>query len=129
MLYCNPAIYLDKSEIHGWGVFTREPINDGDLIQEAPYLLFADDICNDRSTSILKRYVYAHNNNLAHGLGFSCLYNHSQENRNVGWSFDIPERVIIHRAIRDIEAGEELLINYGYEPQLTEAIGSRMRER
>jgi len=41
------------------------------------------------------------------------MFNHSSSEQNVYWERDLQGRCVIYRALRDIEAGEELCINYG----------------
>ena len=37
MIY-NPKIFLDKSPVHGWGVFAKEDIESGEVFEECPIL-------------------------------------------------------------------------------------------
>lgn len=41
------------------------------------------------------------------------MFNHSSLDQNVYWERDLEGRCITYRALRDIEAGEELCISYG----------------
>jgi hypothetical protein len=34
----NSKIYIDKSPVHGWGVFAKQDIKSGELIEECPVL-------------------------------------------------------------------------------------------
>ena len=34
----NPKVYADKSPIHGWGVFAKEDIIEGEVFEECPIL-------------------------------------------------------------------------------------------
>ena len=45
------------------------------------------------------------------------MFNHSSHRQNVGWKRNLDPQVVIYTALRDIPAGEELLISYG--PHLT----------
>ena len=45
-------------------------------------------------------------------MGYAGLYNHSFES-NVDYQIDKVSELIRHYAIKDIEAGEELYLNYG----------------
>lgn len=47
------------------------------------------------------------------------MFNHSTLHQNVGWTRDLDCQVVIYRALRDIEAGEELCISYGAPGTLT----------
>lgn len=41
------------------------------------------------------------------------MFNHSTQDQNVGWTRDLEREVIVYRALRDVEEGEELCISYG----------------
>ena len=45
------------------------------------------------------------------------MFNHGVRRQNVGWTRDLQRQVVVYKALRDIEPGQELLISYG--PQLT----------
>ena len=116
-LYTNPDIYVATSDTHGWGVFTRKPLSQYDLIQEAPFVTFP--ACECEGADILYRYFHGtdviegHMHDTIIGFGFASLYNHSQANENVAYIVDVPNRCMRHYALCDIEAGEELFLNYG----------------
>ncbi|GAM87292.1 hypothetical protein ANO11243_053140 [Dothideomycetidae sp. 11243] len=46
-------------------------------------------------------------------LGLGSMFNHSTMFQNVGWTRDTKHLIITYRALRDIQAGEELCISYG----------------
>lgn len=46
-------------------------------------------------------------------LGIGSIFNHSTRRQNVSWQRDLQAEVIVYRTLRDVEAGEELCINYG----------------
>jgi len=50
-------------------------------------------------------------------LGLGNMFNHSFQRQNVGWKRDLDAQVVVYTALKDIEAGQELLISYG--PHLT----------
>lgn len=41
------------------------------------------------------------------------MFNHSRHAQNVSWTRDIERLTVVYRALRNIEAGEELCISYG----------------
>lgn len=116
-LYCNPAIFVAKSEIHRWGVFTDEDIKAFDVIQEAPYCTFpAKEL---KKSDIVVRYSYSsdgvsdHVDECVIGFGFAPLYNHDPENFNCAYELDVVNEVMRHYALCDIPAGSELTLDYG----------------
>ncbi|KAF2765713.1 SET domain-containing protein [Teratosphaeria nubilosa] len=52
-------------------------------------------------------------------FGLGSMFNHSKLHQNVGWTRDLQNDMVIYRALRDIEAGEELSISYGTSDHLT----------
>ena len=43
VLYKNTSIEPRKSDVHGWGVFTKEKISKGEIIEECHCLYMTDD--------------------------------------------------------------------------------------
>ena len=41
------------------------------------------------------------------------MFNHSSQHQNVGWKRDLEREVVVYRALRAIDEGEELRISYG----------------
>ena len=41
------------------------------------------------------------------------MFNHSTHDQNVGWTRDLDRQLVVYRALRDIQQGEELCISYG----------------
>ena len=118
-LYLNKDVYVGASEIHRWGVFTREAISAYDVIQESPYCTFSEEEIEYAPT--IEKYIYAENpttevDEIVLGFGFAALFNHSFD-PNVAYILDPVNEVMRHYAIRDIEAGEELCIHYGLEDE------------
>jgi uncharacterized protein len=109
-------IYLDKSPIHGRGVFASQKIFNGEVFEIAPYLdleikfgTISDILVNHRfnwpyGTSNWEKQVV--------GLGFSSYYNHSN-NFNANWRSNTFLDAFEFYAVRDINEGEEILIYYG----------------
>ena len=114
-LYLNPNIFIAESDVHRWGVFTDDEISAFDVIQDAPYATFDNEEIENSPT--LERYSYASDGgsnvkDAVMGFGFAAMYNHSTE-PNVAYVLDTANEVMRHYALRDIEAGEELVVDYG----------------
>ena len=121
-LYLNPNVYIASSEIHRWGIFTKKDIAQYDVIQESPYCTFPEEELHDSPT--IERYAYAAEvstevDEMVLGFGFAPMFNHSTD-PNCAYILDTVNEVMRHYAIRDIKAGEELLINYGGDDDLFE---------
>jgi SET domain-containing protein len=108
------ALYISTSEGKGRGVFTTEKINEGVVIEVAPVIVMslADRKLLDQT--LLHDYIFEWGENkeeCAMALGWVPVYNHSY-NSNCEYEMDFNEQTIAIKTMRDIEAGEELFINY-----------------
>jgi SET domain-containing protein len=115
-------IEIRRSPIHGYGIFAKELIPKGELIEEGKLLRLAlrNEICFDW---VLKDYVFSHNDvdNPAYhiygssrylALGYLSLYNH-QDDPNTTKKLDFQKELMWVKARREIQPGEEIFISYG----------------
>jgi SET domain-containing protein len=108
-------IYIDKSPIHGWGVFAKCDIEEGELIEECPVLVLP--IEKGDVTSLLIDYRFNWPQGLEYeeqvvGLGYASLYNHS-DNANAYWVSDLDKKTFKFFSSKKIEQGQEIYIWYG----------------
>jgi SET domain-containing protein len=108
-------IYVDKSPIHGWGVFASEDIIEGEIIEEVPVLTLP--INKGEVSGILLDYRFNWPQGVEWeeqvvGLGFASLYNHS-DTANAYWVSDSDKKTFKFISNRNISAGEEIFIWYG----------------
>jgi SET domain-containing protein len=108
-------IYIDKSPIHGWGVFAKYDIEEGELIEECPVLVLP--IEKGEVTSLLIDYRFNWPQGLEYeeqvvGLGYASLYNHS-DNANAYWVSDLDKKTFKFFSSKKIEQGKEIFIWYG----------------
>jgi hypothetical protein len=108
-------IYIDKSPIHGWGVFANTLIEENEIIEECPILNLP--INKGDSSDLLIDYRFNWPQGLDFeeqvvGLGYSSLYNHSSD-ANAFWVSDIPKRTFKFISNRKIQKDEEIFIWYG----------------
>lgn len=101
-------IELKKSKIHNRGVFAKELIKKGEIIEKIPLLEIPSKISQN---NILNEYVIGSNECCYLMLGLGSLYNHSYT-PNAIMKFVNKETVNIC-AIKDINVNEEILYNYG----------------
>jgi hypothetical protein len=98
----------------GRGVIALHALRAGELVERAPVIV-ADAAEVERiAATTLGRYYYewgASEDQAAIALGYGSLYNHSYE-PNLAYEFREEHTCIDYIALRDIEAGEELTINY-----------------
>ena len=114
MIYKSSKIEIRKSAIHGFGVFAKEDIKEGELLEECNYAqgIFYGDILDHvyRWPRRGKDYKYT-----TIPFGFACVYNcaMSMEKESVNWECDEGRDLYVFKATRDVAAGEELLSYYG----------------
>ena len=107
----NPWLEIRRSPLHGWGIFASQRIPAGEILEEVPFQYL------EMSSTALEsvRYYWPRNEpweGMAVPAGFAMLYNHSDE-ANADWE-TLEDRLLFRFiAIRDIEADEEILIDYG----------------
>ena len=107
------GVYVKRSQLHGWGVFTNKEIKKGDTVEECvvPY-----DILSLHSNALKNyRFIWPSRERYTGAclpLGFGSIYNHSKDDPNIDWDIDEKERVVTFTALRDIAASEELLFDY-----------------
>lgn len=108
-------IYVDKSPVHGWGVFASDDINEGEVLETCPIVDIG--MKPGESSSILLDYRFNWPQGETWekqvvGLGYSSLYNHSN-NANANWRSIYKENVFEFYSTRKIKKGEEIFVYYG----------------
>jgi len=116
VLYHNPNIEIRKSPIQGWGVFAKEDIKKGELLEEVPFLTLPLDPSEASSLFIDYRFNYPSGVEKwikqTIPFGFACLYNHSDKS-NAWWYTDLENEVFFFVAIKEIKKDEEITTYYG----------------
>jgi len=106
-------ICVRRSRLHRWGVFATAKIAKNEVLEDSPYIaISAEELENSPSVEPYTYWLEDQDSLL--GLGFAGLYNHSFE-PNADYQVDKVSEVIRHYAIRDIEPGEEITLNYGVD--------------
>ena len=95
----------------GNGVVATAPIAAGDMVEVSPILICPAGSIPD-SGHALSDHVYGYGDDVAVGLGYASLYNHSR-NPNCTWDFNETLPAILIWATRAIGPGEELTLDYG----------------
>lgn len=94
------------------GVFATRSIAKGELIHAAPVIPYPNDQHELIEQTILDDYVYEYGkNHTAVVLGYGMLFNHSYQ-PNAEYEINFTTHTFDYYAYDDIEAGEEILINY-----------------
>ncbi len=113
MLHVPGLIILD-STLGGRGVFCAHDLAAGDIIEVCPIIKIPTGQLQSIDPTILYEYYFLWNEEgfeACIALGYGSLYNHGV-NANVEIILDYTSDEIIFKAIRDIRASQELLIDY-----------------
>lgn len=103
---------IGNTERKGRGVFAVKSLFKDELIEIAPVIVIPEKEREFIDKTILTNYYYEWGEyGIAIGLGLSSLYNHSSH-PNAIYVKKLDERTIEFFAWRDIEAGEEITVNY-----------------
>ncbi len=107
-LFQNKLI-VKKSQIHGYGVFAEQDIEQGDIIEECYPL-----VTRGKDSTLQDYYFRGGENKFVILTGFGVIYNHS-ERPNATYLFDSLQNVFVFKALRKIRKGEEIVVSYGKE--------------
>lgn len=118
--HASASIEVKRIPRKGRGVFARKRIAAGTVFEQVPVIVIpADEVLESTEDAVLADYVFDWGKGtVALALGFGSLYNHSFD-PNARYD-DEGQQAKIFTALRDIEPGEEITINYnGHEDDLT----------
>ena len=110
-----PTLFISETETKGRGVFVGEDIPEGTIIEICPLLLIPPkDVPLIHQTVIHDYYFWCPDEDewAFLPLGYGCLYNHSTTDHNAITEHDFEEKLLRIYAIKDIAAGNEILIDY-----------------
>lgn len=111
------SVKTEIKETHklGRGVFATQNFKKGDIVESSPVIV-VNNTSALRST-ILNTYIFDWNReSLAIALGNGSLFNHSKK-ANVTYNPSYQSKIILFVAKRDIKKGQQLFIDYGYDPK------------
>ena len=113
-----PGLYIYHDENKGRCVYTAFNIKKDDVIEIAPVIVLPpDDLPIIHKTSLHDYYFLwgKDQKECAIALGYGSLYNHAIH-PNANYIINLADQNIKIFAIKDIQAGEEITINYEGEP-------------
>ena len=110
------AIEVKRIKGKGRGVFARRAILKGEVIERVPVLVMTEDeYARGLAQTPLKDYCFAWGvDRVALALGYGSLYNHSYR-PNARYE-DVGPGTKAFVALRPIERGEEITVNYNGRP-------------
>ena len=109
-----PYLTIADTSQRGRGVFTSEFISAGTILEISPVIVMKQEERIKLDQTRLHDYIFewrVDRSECCMALGYVPLYNHSRFS-NCEYEMDHATETISIKAMRDIEAGEELFINY-----------------
>jgi len=109
-----PYLFVDDTANRGRGVFTRERIPAGTVIEISPVIVMEGADREHLDKTLLHDYIFEwgkHKDKCCMALGLIPIYNHSYRS-NCEYFMDFEEASIFVKTVRVIEKNEELTINY-----------------
>lgn len=114
-MFLSQQLYIADTHDKGLGVFSRQPLAEGTVIEESPVLVMSDTQRYHLDQTLLHDYIFewepGNKKMCCMALGYVPIYNHS-DHANCEHFMNYKKETIIIRTMRDIEADEELTINY-----------------
>lgn len=107
MPFVDPRLKMGWNEHIGFGVFAEKPITKGEFVEMAPVV-----VADKMPDGDLAKYVIAWEDRVALPLGWTMIYNHSDEN-SCEMIANFQDRILAIVSNRDIREGEQLTVNYG----------------
>jgi uncharacterized protein len=110
------SVNIENIANKGRGVVAARPIAKGELIERAPVVVVDKQHRAHLEKTVLDHYVYDWSDDaLAVALGAGSLFNHSYA-PNAVYVKRFDESELAYYALADIEAGDEITINYNGSP-------------
>lgn len=112
-LAASPRTHVAPSPLGGRGVFALEAIAEGDVVEVCPVIVVPADALEALDGTPLRDHWYGwgEDGDGAVAMGHGSFYNHADDPNCEYLAHDVLDALVI-RALRDIEAGEELTIDY-----------------
>lgn len=105
------TIEMRKSPIHGRGIFANVNFHPGDIVEAAP-LLYYNRKHVSSEFSLLDYDLNCGDGRHAIMLGYASIYNHMNDS-NANWAIDFDNDILIIKAVKNIQAGDEIFVDYG----------------
>jgi len=113
-LFHSDKIEVRKSTLQGYGVFAKEIIDNGEILEECHYVEVQSSEEVDRykynwpKGEDFKKYVLS--------LGYGSIYNTAipVDKKNTDWKTDLDNDILIFYTIKDVKKNSELLVDYNY---------------
>jgi hypothetical protein len=118
-IYFNDGVCVLPSTKGGRGVFARKCFKKGDIVEIAPAVVVRTNNQLLMHTE-LEHYIFEGDGGVLIGLGYTSLYNHKMVPNA---EFDILDDMIIITARENIDKGDEIFVNYGWDSETLQCAG------
>jgi SET domain-containing protein len=111
------SVFVGKTVKRGRGIFTREAIPAGTVVEIAPVIVMTPEDRKHIDKTIMHDYIFEWGDDqksCIQALGYVPLYNHAYES-NCEYEMDYRKNIITIRTVRNVRKNEELTINYNGE--------------
>ena len=115
--FLHPAIYVGKTKEMGRGVFTKEALKVGTVLEISPVIVMSGKDWKLLDQTLLHDYIFKWGKaekQCCMALGYIPMYNHSYSS-NCDYQMNFRQHLIAILTVKPIAAGKELLINYNGE--------------
>ncbi len=109
-----PFLYIGSSKDKGRGVFTDKKIGANWIVEISPVIVMSGVEQELLDQTLLHDYIFVwgeRKDQCCLALGYVSIYNHSFQS-NCEYFMDYDAETILIKTMREIEAGEELTLNY-----------------
>jgi SET domain-containing protein len=115
--FLHPALYVDKTKEMGRGVFTKEDLREGTVLEISPVIVMSGKDWKLLDQTKLHDYIFKWGKaekQCCMALGYIPMYNHSYSS-NCDYQMNFRQHLMAIITVKEIAAGDELLINYNGE--------------
>jgi SET domain-containing protein len=115
--FIHPHLSIAETVQKGRGVFATEPIEENTVIEIAPVIVFDAEQRAHLEKTELYNYIFEWGDDYTGccvALGWASIYNHAGPS-NCEYVMNFDESLMIFITRKNIEAGEELTVNYSTE--------------
>ena len=115
-LFHSDKIEVGKSKINGYGVFAKEYLKKNELLEECHYIEVGREGNVDRYMFNWPKKEMGPHEKYTIVFGFGSIYNSvlEKDKSNADCITDLNNDIYIFRTTKDIQKGEEILIDYSH---------------
>ena len=126
----HPSLRVARVPGKGRGVLAGRTFGEGEVVDAAPVVVVPAAQWAHLGRTTMRHYCFLWDDDagsVAVALGRASLFNHSYT-PNVQTEKRVRDKVIVFTALRDIDAGEELTINYNGDADCRDPVGFEVRD-